>query len=223
MGCFDVVCALTNVPIRHGEKCHLVILKKDVDWEYGVTWMTSSETHYGASVGTVFHGEYNDYGTIENAGKLNPEQKKVLEEFDEDRDRIHFFVCDMAWQFSQEKFKNWTPMFIKDRREMRELMAADISQIKKKGKKAQTKHDQILLKMTEGDKNRDEEQIALARVMQMFSRACKHPLSALGQYHQYGGDEGEGVREVMALTERRLQERETWYKAEFGEDEEANG
>jgi hypothetical protein len=219
MGCFDVVCALTNVPIHVGEKCHLVILKKDVDWEYGVTWMTTSETHYSSSTSTVFHGTYDDYGSIEVTGKLTKEMGKVLEEFDEDRDRLHFFVCELAWQWAQEKFKNWVPMFIKDRREMREIMATDISQIKKKGKKAQTKHDQILLKLADGDKERDEEQIALARLMQGFQAACKHPLSGLGCYHQYGGDEAESVREVLALTEARLKEREEWYKKEFGESD----
>jgi hypothetical protein len=221
MGCFDVVCALTNVPIRSNEKCHLVIFKKDVDWDYGVVWAASSETHFGASNTTVFHGEYNDYGSIDNTGTLTDKQKKVLAEFDEDRDILHFFVCDMAWQWAQEKFKKWTPMFIKDRQEMREHMASSIADVKKKGKAAQTKHDKILLKITEGDKERDAEDIALARVMQGFVQACKHPLSGLGCYHQYGAkDTEEGIREVMALTEARLKERENWYKEQFGEDEE---
>lgn len=187
MGCFDVVCALTNVPIRCGEKCHLYIMKKDIDWNYGVTWMASSEIEYGSSsCATVFHGEYNDYGTVENYGKLSKAQEKILEEFDEDRDRKHFFVCDMAWNWAQEKFKNWEP---------------------------------LLLKLTEGDAERDKEHIATARLMRAFVMGCKHPLSALGCYHQYGGDEGEGVREIMKLTEARLKEREEWYKKEFSEDE----
>jgi hypothetical protein len=61
-----------------------------------------------------------------------------------------------------------------------------------------------------------EDIIELARVMVGFSRACKHPLSGLGCYHQYDGTEGETVREVMKLTEQRLQAREKYLK----EDEE---
>src|SRR5271157_2209173 len=171
MGCFDVVCALTNVPIHVGEKCRLVILKKDVDWDYGVVWMATSETHYSSTNCTVFDGTYDDYGSIEVTGKLTKERGKVLEEFDEDRDRLHFFVCDMAWQWAQEKFKDWTPMFIEDRRLMRETLASSISRVKKKGKKDRTKHDEILLKLTEGEKDKDENDIALARVMRGFTLA----------------------------------------------------
>src|SRR5438270_7284102 len=102
MGCFDVVCALTNTPIKIGEKCHLVLLKPDVSWDT-LTWIMSHEGKLAFL--RIFHGEYNDYGTVEDVEGLDPKGAELLQAFDDDRDNYkHFFVCDMAYQWAQERF-----------------------------------------------------------------------------------------------------------------------
>jgi hypothetical protein len=57
MGCFDVVCALTNTPIKSGEECYLTILKKNAEKEnwHSVTWLADSEGRW--IVDGTFYGE----------------------------------------------------------------------------------------------------------------------------------------------------------------------
>jgi len=219
MGCFDVVCALTNTPIFSGEACHLVILRKDVDW-HTVTWLTSSEANWGAEA-AVFHGTYDDYGSIETP-ELTEKQEKVLQGFDDDRDIKHFFVCDTAWRWCQDRHGAWVPQYIKQRREMRALVAeAAKTPIKGKDGLVQDSHSAKLLKrLEERDLLREDDQIALARVMRAFAECCKHPLSGLGQYHQFGGDELVGVRENQELVTKRMDEIEERY-ARIAEDDDA--
>ena len=113
---------------------------------------------------------------------------------------MNFFVCDMAWKWCQEKYKDWTPHFIIENREFRErfgkgtLPASALAQLKKE------------------DEKREEQEITLARVLMAFSHACKHPLSGLGQYHQYGGEEIADIKEHLELVLARLKEVEEHYE-----------
>src|ERR1700675_137347 len=126
MGCFDVVCALTNVPIFHGDKCHLIVLRKDASWD-AITWLNNAGEGRIA-IDTVFHGEYNDYGSVEKTQKLTKAQKHLLDTFFDhmgDNQRKYFFVCDTAWKWCQEKYKDWTPYFVKERHMFNEIMMKD--------------------------------------------------------------------------------------------------
>jgi hypothetical protein len=107
MGCFDVVCALTNTPIFCYERCHLIVLPKKFGW-HEVTWLASSEARWGADC-NIFHGKYNDYGSIEPEGEITKAQEKVLEEFRDDDNRKYFFVSDDAWQYCQGKYQDFIP------------------------------------------------------------------------------------------------------------------
>jgi hypothetical protein len=201
MGCFDVVCSLTNVPIHYGDKCYLVVLKKDCSWD-SIVWL--NEPSGGRiSVDTVFHGLYNDYGSVEKTKKLNKKQEHLLSTFFDhmsDNQRKYFFVCDTAWKWCQEKYKDWTPRFVIENREFRALF---------------TKRNPSLpglKKLHKADEKREEQDIALARVLRAFSSACKHPLSGLGQYHQYGGEEITDIKEHLELVLKRLTEIEKRYE-----------
>lgn len=191
MGCFDVVCALTNTPIHHGDKCHLMVLRKNIEWST-LEWIMSSEGKLG--VDRVFDGEYNDYGSVENCTPpLTEADEEYLEKLSghEEDIRKYFFVCDTAWQYAQEKFKDHIPYEVLERRRYREQLVAS-------GGKLST--------FWEADTARENHYITMSRLIKAFEYACKHPLSGLGQYHQYGGDVVVGIRENMALTEKRLQE-----------------
>jgi hypothetical protein len=100
------------------------------------------------------------------------------------------------------KYQYFIPYHIKERRERRELY---LYQAEK-------------MPAHFNDPPNVDDIIGLARVMVGFSRACKHPLSGLGCYHQYDGTEGVPVREAMALAEQRLQARERKIREEDEED-----
>lgn len=191
MGCFDVVCALTNTPIHHGDKCHLITLRRDTSWDT-MTWLMTSEGRLGFD--RVFHGEYNDYGSIEECTPALDEggaDEAYLETlFDHDNPRKHFFVCETAWAWAQEKFKDLVPWFVRDR-----LMQKENYERMFPGKT----YDMFV-------PEEQEEQVRIARLMQGFELSCKHPLSGLGLYRQYDRDVVNGIRENMALMEKRLQE-----------------
>lgn len=199
MGCFDVVCALTNTPIHVGENCHLAILRKDTDYNT-LTWIMSSEGRLG--VQRVFHGKYNDYGSIEECTTaLSKKDEELLDSFQED-DRYHFFVSDIAWKWAQERHAEYIPYEIRERRRYRdEVIAA--------GGKPTIFMDE--------DPVQTEHLCQIARLMLSFSLACKHPLAGLGQYHQYDETCVADIRENMALTEKRLQEVEARY-AQYAEE-----
>ena len=114
MGCFDVVCALTNTPIHNGDKCHLVVLRRDANWQ-SLVWLQTSEGRIG--IDRVFHGAYNDYGSIEECTPaLTEKDEEYLEEMhDHENPRKSFFVCDTAWNWCQEKFADWKPWFVQRR------------------------------------------------------------------------------------------------------------
>jgi len=197
MGCFDVVCSLTNVPIHEGDKCHLFVLRKDASWD-SIVWLNQAgEGRY--AIDTVFHGEYDDYGSVENTQELDKKQEHLLETFSDhmgDNQRKYFFVCDTAWKWSQEKYKDWTPHFVTERHMFNDAMMKDYG------------HGSMAMVSPEQEK----EEIAVARVLMAFSHACKHPLSGLGQYHQYGGEEIADIKEHLELVLARLKEVEDRWK-----------
>lgn len=201
MGCFDVVCGLTNVPIHYQEKCHLVVLRKDASWDT-IVWLNGGgESRLG--IDTVFHGTYDDYGSVEKTQRLNKQQQHLLETFFNhmsDNERKSFFICDTAWKWCQEKYKDWTPRFIIENREYRKIF-----------RQAQPNLPG-LAKREKDDAKKEREEIALARVLMAFSHACKHPFSGLGQYHQYGGEEIADIKEHLELVQKRLKEVEGFYK-----------
>jgi hypothetical protein len=201
MGCFDVVCALTNTPIKTGEKCYLCIFPKDVDFTYGVTWVANGEARWGGQL-TVLHGEYDDYGSVDVTGKLTPKMGELLENFRED-DTLHFFICEEAWKWAQGKYKDFVPQYVLQRREMRDLARECAKVDKKKGVTA-NKRNTSALKEIAGEATEDEDFIEIGRVMMAFAQCCKHPLSGLGCYHQYDGSELESIRELNAMQDKRL-------------------
>lgn len=206
MGCFDVVCALTNTPIFAGEKCHLVILRKDVSWD-GITWLVLGG---GAmyDVDTIFHGEYDDYGRVENVeGELTKEEEYLLETFydhmhEPNNERKYFFVSDLAWQDTMTRFAKNEYHLVKARREHRELMGREL---------------------LPEDAKKEERENQIYRLMIAFRLACKNPFSGLGLFHQFDREDLQGIRENMELITKRLGEIEERYKEMFGdEDEEEN-
>lgn len=208
MGCFNVTCALTNTPIYSGDKCHLVILRKDVSWD-GIEWLVLG----GGSkwdIETVFHGEYNDYGTIENPeGTMSKEDDYLLDTFrdhmnEPNNERKHFFICDLAWRTVMEQHKTKVSHWVKERQEMRKLAVEC-------GRKSTVPSESEI-----AQDNRENE---IYRLMIAFRLAAKSPMSGLGLYHQYDRADIAGIRANMALTEKRLQEIEEMYKS-WGIDEE---
>lgn len=201
MGCFDVVCALTNTPIKIGEKCHLVLLKPDVSWD-SLTWIMSHEGKLAFL--RIFHGEYNDYGTVEDVEGLDDKGLELLQAFDDDRDKYkHFFVCDMAYQWAQDKFKDYIPYDIREERRYRETLGEDEPFVRLLKPEQQT----IVRKDRDA---REQERIVWGRLVLAFSRACKHPMAGLGLYHQYDGTEIERIEENLKLVQQRLE----WMKEE---------
>jgi hypothetical protein len=195
MGCFDVVCSLTNTPIRAGQKCYLVTLRKNASWDT-IVWLNSSEGRI--AINRVFHGEYNDYGSLESEG-LTEEENAALEKWEEEerRDCKSFFVSEEAWKWCQERYHDFIPYFVKERREFDAVMQ-------------QTYGRNSLGHVSE---EKEKQDIEISRVLLAFASACKHPLSGLGQYHQYGGEEIQGIRENIELSLKRLKELEKWYKS----------
>jgi hypothetical protein len=200
MGCFDVVCALTNTPILSGEKCHLVILRKDVSWD-GIEWLVLG----GGSkwdIETIYHGEYNDYGSIENVeGKLTKEDEYLIETFrdhmhEPNNERKHFFICDMAYKSVMEEYKDVISHWVKERIAMRELRALS-------GKASAIE--------VEFDEAKDQRENEIYRLMIAFRRACKSPMSGLGLYHQFDRDDLKGIRRNLELTLKRVEELEAHY------------
>jgi len=200
MGCFDVVCALTNVPIKYGEKCHLVVLRKNADWDT-IVWLNNAGEGRLA-IDTVFHGTYDDYGRVETAQKLTKAEQHLLNTFYDhqgNNERKYFFVCDMAWKWCQKKHKDFVPSYIKERHRFNEVMLKDYG------------HSSLGMV----SKAEEKKEIEMARVLLAFSNACKHPFSGLGQYHQYGGDEISAIKEHLELVLARLKEVEERYADDF--------
>lgn len=208
MGCFDVVCALTNTPIHNGDKCHLVVLRRDADWQT-LVWLQTSEGRIG--IDRVFHGEYNDYGSIENCTpELTEKDEEYLEEMhDHENPRKSFFVCDTAWNWCQEKFKDLVPFFVRER-----LMTEENFRIMFPGKEP-----------WRPDPDREKGQIEVARLMQGFEQACKNPMSGLGQYRQYQREVLTDLKEMAELTAaclKKVEERYAEWDAEDAVEEEVD-
>lgn len=202
MGCFDVVCSLTNTPIHTGQKCYLVTLRKNASWD-SIVWLNSGEGRYAIS--RVFYGEYNDYGSLEHEN-LTDEESAALQKWD-DEERTqgkHFFVSEEAWQWCQERYKDWIPYFIQERRDLDAVM-----------QEAYGRNS-----MAHASPEQEKMDIEVSRVLLAFSNACKHPLSGLGQYHQYGGEEIQGIKENIELSLKRLKELEEFYNSDNEEDSE---
>jgi hypothetical protein len=204
MGCFDVVCALTNTPIHNRDKCHLVVLRRDADWNT-LVWLQTSEGRLG--VDRVFHGEYNDYGSIEECTPaLTEKDEEYLEEMhDHENPRKSFFICDTAWQWCQDKFKDWTPWFVRER-EMQEAHFKEMF----------PDRENSLTKLYNPE--REAGQIEVARVMQGFEQACKHPLAGLGQYRQYQREVIADLKEIAELSAKCLKVVEDRYAEWDAED-----
>ena len=75
MGCFNVTCAITNLPIQYGEKVQLFILR------YVGLGNDGGGSCYSADIWSPIcdpiEGTYNDYGNIENI-IINDITKKLL-------------------------------------------------------------------------------------------------------------------------------------------------
>ena len=206
MGCFDVVCALTNTPIHNGDKCHLIVLRRDADWQ-SLVWLQTSEGRIG--IDRVFHGAYNDYGSIEECTPaLTEKDEEYLEEMhDHENPRKSFFVCDTAWNWCQEKFKDWTPWFVRDRQMQEENF-----------KKMFPDRENSLISLYNAE--REAGQVEVARVMQGFEQACKHPLAGLGQYRQYQREVITDLKEIAELSAKCLKVVEDRYAEWDAEDAE---
>jgi hypothetical protein len=201
MGCFDVVCALTNTPIFAGDKCHLVILRKDVSWD-GIEWLVLG----GGSkwdIETIYHGEYNDYGSIENVeGKLTKEDEYLIDTFldhmhEPNNERKHFFVCDLAYQAVMEEHKNIISYWVRERQEMRKIRPEPENEF---------------------DTARDQRENEIYRLMVAFRLAAKSPMAGLGLYHQFDRDDLKGIRKNVELTLKRVEEIEARYAEWDAED-----
>jgi hypothetical protein len=205
MGCYDVVCAFTNTPIYAGEKCHLVILPKDIK-PWTMMWLCSSETWWGNDA-QVFHGTYDDYGRVESKRKLTKAESELLDTFqdafEEESFRYSFFLSDDAWQYCQKRYSTFVPNHVTSHRLMRKMSKAA---------------GRTPPEFSTKEQKREADQIALARVLMGLVTACKHPLSGFGCYHQYDGSEGEAIREAHALAEKRLVAREKYVQEEYGEE-----
>jgi hypothetical protein len=159
---------------------------------------------------TVLSTENDDYGKVDPEGKLSKRQLDLLNNF-QDEDRLSFFVSKLAWDFCQKKYPDFIPRFVIERHEMVKRFADYPT-----SRKGAAKHVAAAAAMVEdaldGISGVEKMQIELGRVMLMFSKICKHPLSGLGMYHQNDGSEAESIREMMQLTEQRLQEIERRYE-----------
>lgn len=204
MGCFDVVCALTNTPIHHGDKCHLVVLKRDAGWQT-LVWLQTSEGRLG--IDRVFHGSYNDYGSIEECtpALTEKDEEKLEEMHDYDNPRKSFFICDTAWNWCQEKFKDLVPFFVRER-----LLTEENFRMMFPGKEP-----------WRPDPEHEKTQIEAARLMQGFEQACKHPLAGLGQYRQYQREVITDLKEIAELSAACLKKVEDRYAEWDAEDAES--
>lgn len=69
MGCWNGTCGLTNMPIKHGDKIVLFLLRYNIrDGCNGGAGITYQNDMY-SPITIPIYGEYNDYGGIENISK----------------------------------------------------------------------------------------------------------------------------------------------------------
>lgn len=69
MGCFNMKCALTQLPVREGHPVVMLVGVKPEEGEVGFTGGVLSQSHVFKLLITPLFGDYNDYGWIENMSK----------------------------------------------------------------------------------------------------------------------------------------------------------
>lgn len=66
MGCFNVTCAISHMPIKHGDDVVFLILEKSKDGFRGEGALGCYPTHFWTPYMLPVYAKYNDYGSIEN-------------------------------------------------------------------------------------------------------------------------------------------------------------
>ena len=66
MGCFNVTCAISHMPIKHGDDVVFLILEKSKDGFRGEGALGGYPTHFWTPYMLPVYAKYNDYGSIEN-------------------------------------------------------------------------------------------------------------------------------------------------------------
>lgn len=66
MGCFNVTCAISHMPIKHGDDVVFLILEKTNEGYRGEGALGGYPTHFWTPYMLPVYAKYNDYGSIEN-------------------------------------------------------------------------------------------------------------------------------------------------------------
>jgi len=80
MGCWNGTCAISNLPIKHGDKIKVVVIQNNQNPGHASGFCY--ETGMAKPVSFIFEGEYNDYGMIENI-QDNPVNDIFVDYFNE--------------------------------------------------------------------------------------------------------------------------------------------
>lgn len=121
MGSFNVTCAISHIPIKHGDDVVFLILEKSVDRSRGEGALGCYPTHFWTPYMLPVYAKYNDYGSIEDWQDselpvldfiVKNYKKNLFEEKQEDKDAVedpyeqeeHPLRTDVTFPLLQEWF-----------------------------------------------------------------------------------------------------------------------
>jgi hypothetical protein len=105
MGCWNEIDGITNIPVRHGEKVRVMLIKK----QKNTKWHHLRVFAFFTPVTFLVDGKYDDYGGIENVSERHMELfKKCLEEHDVPTNIFEFTKNGIRMKsFESEEYFLW--------------------------------------------------------------------------------------------------------------------